>query len=62
MPIPQSDHVAFTQAIHTQDMNIFDQAVTKMLETDKIKAMLISQQSLSDILDHEIKMLDNKIA
>lgn len=43
MPIPQSDHVAFTQAIHTQDMNIFDQAVTKMLETDKIKAMLISQ-------------------
>jgi|688.fasta_scaffold303766_1 hypothetical protein len=43
MPIPQTDHVAFTEAIHTEDMTAFGQAVNKMIEGEKIKSMLIAQ-------------------
>lgn len=33
MPLPQTDHVAFTEAIHTEDMTIFKESLNKMIET-----------------------------
>lgn len=43
IPFPQSDHVAFTEALHCEDRTIFNLSVNRMLEFDKIKNMLIGQ-------------------
>lgn len=50
MALPQTDHVAFTEAIHTEDMAVFKESLNKMIETQKIKTMLLTQESLADIL------------
>lgn len=42
-------------------MQVFNQAVTKMIETEKIRNMLIGQESLADILDHEIRNMNNQV-
>ena len=41
--IPQTDHVAFTESIHTEDLGIFHQTLERMIEGDKVKAMLKNQ-------------------
>jgi hypothetical protein len=40
--LPAVDHVAFAEAVHSEDEQSFGAAVNKMIEGDRIRAMLIS--------------------
>ena len=41
--IPQYDHGSFTDALHAEDMQSFNDALGKIVEVDKIKSMLAGQ-------------------
>jgi hypothetical protein len=58
IPFPQTDHVAFTEALHAEDMELFAQAGARVAEGEKVKNMLIGQESLCDILEHEARSIN----
>lgn len=43
IPIPQTDHVAFTECLHCDDKVIFGVALNRMIEAEKVNNMLIGQ-------------------
>lgn len=59
--IPHCDHGSFTDALHAEDMPSFNEALARVVEVDRVKSMLAGQEGLADLLEHEIRVLNNQL-